>query len=386
VGTLPAHPVRPDPRRQHEAVARVSPAGRRPCPEVCRAHAAPGARRGRRDARVSPFRGLTTLQRDFVHGRSDGLRWVQRRQADLAYLPLLVPLWKSTEEREAEQSERSARLVRVQSENAELIRCLEEAVDAADAGDPVREEKIVREVMGRAFALIHSRAAERSSASRLWHGVAGPGSENAFDVLSRRVLQLEQEKKIRRGQILGFVGDFVFYSDRILTKEPLDNQGSWASRGLPMTKDVAASVETAGSITTSRRPTLTRMAAGSILPGSALIPGFAFAKKETFDSRELYFILEHPEGGAVVKVNPDLGQVVREVAVKVNMAAAAIGRADQARESGEAEQGKLDLEPPRGSEVADTVAMLKELVELRDAGELTTEEFEAQKARLLRPE
>jgi hypothetical protein len=47
----------------------------------------------------------------------------------------------------------------------------------------------------------------------------------------------------------------------------------------------------------------------------------ALAKKETVDNRELCFILEHPEWGAVIRVNPEFGEVVRTVAVGVNQAA-----------------------------------------------------------------
>jgi hypothetical protein len=138
---------------------------------------------------------------------------------------------------------------------------------------------------------------------------------------------------LRRGKLLGTVGNFRFYSDRILTLETVPNRGRVRDVSLwkvyLMDEHVHASVETAGSISVSRRPTLTRMAAGALLPGSALIPGFALAKKETFDNRELYFILEHSEGGAVVPVNPDHGPAVREVAASINAAAKKILRENQ---------------------------------------------------------
>jgi hypothetical protein len=107
---------------------------------------------------------------------------------------------------------------------------------------------------------------------------------------------------------------------------------------------------------------------GAMLPGSALIPGLALAKKETSDHRELYFILEHPEWGAVVKVDPALGEVVRTIAAGVNQAAYRLAPVADASATAVA---------------ADPLERLEKLGQLRDAGVLTEEEFLTQKAKLL---
>jgi hypothetical protein len=112
------------------------------------------------------------------------------------------------------------------------------------------------------------------------------------------------------------------------------------------------------------------MAMGAALPGSALIPGFALAKKETVDSRELYFILEHPEWGAVIKVHPEFGEVVRTIAVGVNQAARRLALVGP------------DAAPPSPAP-RDALDQLHKLGQLRDSGVLTEEEFAAQKAKLL---
>lgn len=62
------------------------------------------------------------------------------------------------------------------------------------------------------------------------------------------------------------------------------------------------------------------MAAGSILPGSALISGFGLQKKRVDDNRRLYFVFEHPEGSALVELNPDAETTVRHLALQINAA------------------------------------------------------------------
>ena len=71
----------------------------------------------------------------------------------------------------------------------------------------------------------------------------------------------------------------------------------------------------------SSRPTLTRMAVGAVLPGSALIPGFALQKKEITDSRELFFVLEHPDWLETVQIAPEYEGEMKKVAAGVNQAA-----------------------------------------------------------------
>jgi hypothetical protein len=70
---------------------------------------------------------------------------------------------------------------------------------------------------------------------------------------------------------------------------------------------------------------LTRMAMGSVLPGTALIPRPGAAKTEIHDTRELFFIVEHPEWHRLVKIDPHYAGAVRELVVAVNQAAREIG-------------------------------------------------------------
>jgi Short C-terminal domain len=222
---------------------------------------------------------------------------------------------------------------------------LEAAVQAAAAGDiPLEEREIQR----------GARCAEAIN------GVLG----REIKAYNERLEDYTRRRKLRRGKLLGNVGQIWIWEDRILAADKSVYR---------MDEHVQADVDTAGNITESRRPTLTRMAMGAALPGSALIPGFALAKKETADYRELYFILEHSEWGAVIKVNPEFGEVVRTIAVGVNQAARrlAIVEADTAAPPSPAPG------PP------DALDRLHKLGQLRDSGVLTEEEFAVQKAKLL---
>jgi hypothetical protein len=236
---------------------------------------------------------------------------------------------------------------------------LEEAIRAAEVGDVLAEERAIQ---------TGARIAESFKVTSFTEGWRAGGrgglSDQAFE-FNNRLIALATEGRLRRTEYLGFVGQYHFWRDRILAPD---------KSVYLMDENVQATVETAGSISVSRRPTLTRMAAGAILPGSALIPGFALAKKETLDSRELYFVLEHPAGAAVIQLQPQYGQAVREVAAAINAAAAQLGRERQALQ---------DDAQRATTQVADTVALLKDLANLRDNGALTPEEFEEQKARVL---
>jgi Short C-terminal domain len=174
--------------------------------------------------------------------------------------------------------------------------------------------------------------------------------------------------RVRRGEDIGFVGHILVWSDRVVVKN--DHGGATI---YPVDEHLRATMETAGSITVTKHPTLTRMAAGALLPGSALIPGFAFQKKQTHDSRELYFVIEHPEWAAMAQVNPNFAAAVREVTMKLNQAAA--------KRSLE-RQRERDASETRSSR-ADALEQLARLGQLRDAGVLTSAEFESQKAKIL---
>jgi hypothetical protein len=250
---------------------------------------------------------------------------------------------------------------------------LETAVAAAEEDDVLGEEEAIRAGALEALALLRQRIAEMTFREKVGFGV--PASENALERFNEGILSLHQAGSLRKTEDLGYVGDYQFMGDRILVAEfrpefAPELKDACVFQAFVMDESVNASVETAGTITTSRRPTLSRMAVGSILPGSALIPGFALAKKETWDYREMYFVLEHPEGGAVIKVDPQYGHEVRQVALAVNAAA------DKLRRK------RAPASAPGGAAVASTAEVLTQLADLRDRGALTDEEFEREKARL----
>jgi Short C-terminal domain len=240
---------------------------------------------------------------------------------------------------------------------------LDVAVRAAQAGDALAEERAIQ------AGLQIAETFRPSSFMEGWRA-AGRGGLGEKEVeFNNRLTALLAEGKLRRQKYFGSVGDYHFWGDRILA----------ADRSVYlMDENVRATVDTAGSISISRRPTLTRMAAGSILPGSALIPGFALAKKETFDSRELYFLLEHPAGAAVIQVDPQYGHVTRQVAAGINAAAAQIGRAKR-RQAGDPHESGSTKHDDRTA----VLAQLEKLGELLERNILTDDEFQTEKARIL---
>lgn len=243
---------------------------------------------------------------------------------------------KSAEERAATAAQK--RRKQEDFERRMLRDPLDAAARAAETGDVVLEEREIQQGARRAEEVPFL-----------------PGLYN------ERLAEYTRQGKLRRGKLLGHVGEIWIWEDRILAAD----KSVYAMDG-----HVHAEVDTAGNISVSRRPTLTRMAMGAMLPGSALIPGFALAKKETLDSRELYFILEHPEWGAVVKVEPQFGEAVRTIAVGVNQAARRLAKTDT-----------VPAVPAPGT--PDVLDRLHRLGELRASGVLTDEEFAAQKAKLL---
>jgi hypothetical protein len=122
-------------------------------------------------------------------------------------------------------------------------------------------------------------------------------------------------------------------------------------------------LETAGQLMHSKRPTLTRMAMGSVLPGTALIPGLALQKTEIHDTRELFFLVEHPEWHRLVKIDPQYAAGVRELVVAVNQAA---------REIGVKKEPASHPTAARAGAAETPLDQLQKLGELRQAGVLTT--------------
>lgn len=174
------------------------------------------------------------------------------------------------------------------------------------------------------------------------------------------IKQATEEGSLRRTELLGYAGNVWMYTDRIVVIGEVVHL---------MDGDVHASVETAGQFSSSSRPTLTRMALGSVLPGSALLVGLATPKTTTYDTRSMYFVVEHPDWAHVVQLDPaviDEG-VMRQVAGAVNRAARALA----------------PRTPTTTAAPPDRLDRLAKLGELRDAGILTPDEFQAEKARIL---
>jgi hypothetical protein len=251
-----------------------------------------------------------------------------------------MDLFKSKDEREAARAVGDQhRLQAHQAIEKHLVR----AVEAADRGDVLGEEQAI----ANAFRMARSQ--------RDW---------GTRSMAEQHVTQLMNAGRIRRSHFIGHVGDVHIWKDRINCFDE--------GRVHLLDERVRASVETAGQLVQTQRPTLTRMAIGSVLPGTALIPGFAFQKKDVQDTRELFFVLEHPEWARLVKVEIDLEGTVREIAIGVNQAAGQIAFHGSQRQA--------DLSRPEV--LADPLDRLKKLVELRDRGVLSPAEFDAQKAKI----
>ena len=194
-------------------------------------------------------------------------------------------LFKSAEEKEAARKKRAAE----HNRREEAIRSrLDAARGAARAGSMEEEERAIHR-------------AERAS-ENIQNALSPLDPDRLTGLWSSRFLELlgkaVAEKQLRIDQeYLGFAGHVHIWTDRVLVYS--DPPVFHALDG-----NVRASVETAGQLMQSSRPTLTRMAVGAVLPGSALIPGFALQKKEITDSRELFFVLEHPDWLETVRSRP----------------------------------------------------------------------------------
>jgi hypothetical protein len=173
-----------------------------------------------------------------------------------------------------------------------------------------------------------------------------------------RLNEMRTSGELNFGSDVAQVGPVLVFSDRIYWEDG-DDFYVWR-----VDEHLKASLMNAGQIT--RRPTLTRMAIGSVIPGTALIPGLAW-QKET-DTRQLFFVFEHPTWTKIVEVKPeDLVQFQHTVVV-VNQAAAAVGHAKP---------------EPETASAPDAVAELKQLAELHRSGALTDDEFAAMKAQII---
>jgi len=118
-----------------------------------------------------------------------------------------------------------------------------------------------------------------------------------------------------------------------------------------------ATVDTAGQLT--RRITATRL---------ALVGPLALGLQKNIDGRELYLLIEGQGWGISVPVPATRGAEARAFAVRINAASTAA------------------TSPPTATTQRpgdDAVDQIRRLGELRDAGLLTDEEFEAKKTELL---
>ena len=122
-----------------------------------------------------------------------------------------------------------------------------------------------------------------------------------------------------------------------------------------------ATVDTAGAL--DKRVTATRL----MLTGP-----LAFGLRKTKDNRELYLLVEGDGSAFSAELDPKQGAAARKFAARVN----ALGQES-------APDPTTAIEEPETEQHVARLGKLQQLVSLRDAGGLTQEELEAEKARIL---
>ncbi|MFE1664091.1 DUF2510 domain-containing protein [Microbacterium sp. P02] len=152
----------------------------------------------------------------------------------------------------------------------------------------------------------------------------------------------------------------VVYEDRIV-------QGSIAYRIDPYTQ---AQVYVDGQTQITTRPTLTRMALLSPLPGSTLGAGLATAKKTVNDMRVAEFQVGGTTWSFTMLIYPGNVSGPRMLAQQVNQIASAMQDRAQAQQRSAPEQ--IDL-----------VAQIERIVALQQSGQISSEQADAMKARLI---
>lgn len=210
------------------------------------------------------------------------------------------------------------------------------AVQAADRGDIRAEEAAINEI---------------------W----------AFEGGQQLLTELSNSGQLRRGGFIGSVGpetDRIWlWRDRILSGEGL----------YLVDANTKASVDQAGNLSMAYRHTVAR----------SLLWSSSWQKRETADSRQLFFMIEHPEWAKVVEVPPNFSHQVRQMAAALNSAASAKAISDSMSAPTPAVEPPPVEAPPVEAPPVDPLDRIKKLVELRDAGALTDEEFAEQKAKIL---
>jgi hypothetical protein len=135
----------------------------------------------------------------------------------------------------------------------------------------------------------------------------------------------------------------------------------------PITHDVRATVESAGSITTTRGRDLAAKAWGTAFFGPVGLLGAGNAKDRVHDSRELYLLVESEAWAYTRPIDPNSGVEARNLAAQINLAARKM---------------KPDDEPSSARD--DSLDRLERLAKLRNDGTLTSDEFQFEKAKVLR--
>jgi hypothetical protein len=195
-----------------------------------------------------------------------------------------------------------------------------------------RKEPLPPEQVAVAAATDELRAVHKSFRTRLSEAQKTLKTEERGQ--SKTVKAAEKKlKAVQTPPYLGHAGGIKIYEDRVLTPEGVH----------PMDERIQAVVDTAGNMSVTRRHTLTRF---------ALIGVFSiFTPKSTkHDTRELYFLVEHPEWASVVKLDPNAGVSARKVCASLNVAArqASTNRANRQRLIADA---KAQLDGVRGDRV-----------------------------------
>lgn len=143
-------------------------------------------------------------------------------------------------------------------------------------------------------------------------------------------------------------------------------RGLFAKTTRAVDKNVSAVVESAGNLRT--HPTLTRTIAGFAVTGTPI--GAASWKK----SGSLFLLIDGRDWAELVELNPKKARDAQKFAQQVNLAARTMGRPDNPLPP------SAQSSPVSSDQV---IEQLERLVNLRDAGALTQEEFDAEKRRVL---
>lgn len=111
---------------------------------------------------------------------------------------------------------------------------------------------------------------------------------------------------------------------------------------------------------------------GTLLLGPIGLFGAGNAKTRLVDSRELYLLVEGPNWAYTQAFQPDMGELLRAFAQKINV----VGKQHAKTLGAKADEVAATASPNLAGE-------LRELVKLKDEGALTEAEFSSAKSKLL---